>query len=70
MFNSIMKIQVSQVKGILSIISIQHVGGKVGDEKTEGRCKVVSQANFGAQFFECDVFAIVRKDTYVRTSKL
>ena len=38
----IMKIEVSQVKGIFSIILIQEAGSKVGDEKAEGGCEVES----------------------------
>ena len=60
-----MKIQLGQVKGILPIGLMQEVGGKVGDEKAEGGCKVVSCTNLGIQFFECDIFAIARKNTYI-----
>ena len=60
MFDPIMKIQLGQVKGILAIILIQHPGGKVGDEKAKGGCKVVSCADFVTHFIEFDIFAIAR----------
>jgi hypothetical protein len=46
------KIQLSQVKGILSITPTQHRGGKVGDEKADSGSTVVGHANFGTHFFE------------------
>jgi hypothetical protein len=67
MFDSIMKIQLSQVKGVFSITLIQHVGGKVGDEEADRGCEVVSYANFGTHFFEWDIFSISRKDAYVNS---
>ena len=48
----IMKVQLSQVKGIFSVILIQIAGGKGGDENAERGCKVVSHANFVAHVFE------------------
>jgi hypothetical protein len=47
-----MKIQLSQVKGILSIILFQHFGGKVGDEKAVRGRKVVGRVNFVGHVFE------------------
>ena len=48
----VMKIQISQVKGIFSITLIQEVGGNVGDEEAERGCEVVCRANCGIHVFE------------------
>jgi hypothetical protein len=47
-----MKVQISQVKGIFPITLVQEVGRKVGDEKAERGCEVVSRADFGIHIFE------------------
>lgn len=61
-----MKIELSQVKGTLFIFFLQHVGGKVGDEKAVGGRKIVGRVYFRSHIFKWDISAISRKDTYVK----
>lgn len=59
-----MKIQVSKVEGPRPITPLEHVGSEVGHEKTETWGKVVSRADLSVHFFEGDVLAVARKDSW------
>lgn len=63
-----MQIELNQVNAILSIILIQHPGGKVRDEKTKGgRMAVVTVTQSPAlNSLNVTFFAIARDDTYVK----
>jgi hypothetical protein len=61
--NPIMQIQLGEVKRILPIRLVQHIGSIAGNKETETRAKVVCRSDLLAHFLKRDVLAVMGQDT-------
>jgi hypothetical protein len=66
MFDSVVQIQLGQVKSVFAVALIQHVRGKVWDKKAEGWRKVACGSNCFIKLFERDVSTVMREETWLR----
>jgi hypothetical protein len=64
MFDTVMEVEISEIKSVLAIAFLQHSRGEVWYEKAKGGGKVVCCPNQGSHFIELDIFTIARQDTW------
>jgi len=64
MLNPVVEVEVLEVKGILAIVSMQHIGGEVWYEEAKAWAEVVGRPDQGTEFIELDVLAIVGQNAY------
>ena len=61
----VVQAQLLEVKSASGIRALEEAGGKVGDEKAEGRGEVEGLSDLDVELLEGDVLAVVRQDAVV-----